>query len=214
MIEEKEVPVYKIIKAKIKNDQLSADYEEIFRDGNYTNKVSKSSDQYIHGDLARSFDFLKPHLVAICELPEASKVDIKDPSDYDLDGRLKAYTVTGYSKGGTDESAGVTITGQKILASGQILNITTPFTQFEDEMGDEYTYGGELKLAIDRCDYEVDAYLFEQKFGLKQTTIDFDIPSESGINGTDEAPKKSGRGRKKKITMEITAHHADEPEEF
>lgn len=211
-MEEKEMPVYEIIKAKIKNEKLSADYEEIFKDSNYTNKVSKSSDQYIHGDLARAFDYLKPHLVAICELPESKEVDVADPNDDDLDEKLKAYTVTGYSIGGTDESAGVTITGQKILATGQILNITTPFTKFEDEMGEGYAYGGELKLAIDRCNYEVDAYLFEQKFCLKQTSINFDIPEESGINGVDEPQKK--RGRKKKATVEIIVEHADEPEEF
>ena len=213
-MEEKEVPVYDIIKAKVKNDQLSADYEEVFKESNYTNKITKASEQYVHGDLKRAFDFLKPHLVAICELPEATKINVQDPSDSDLDGVLKAYSITGYSKGGTDDTAGVTIVGQKILATGQILNITAPFTQFENEMDEGYKFGYDLKQAIDRCDYEVDAYLFEQKFGLKQTSIDFDIPAESDINGTDEAPKKSGRGRKKKVIMEAAEKHLDEPEGF
>jgi len=164
-------------------------------DANYRNEVTKSSQQFVHPDLKYAMDLLKPHVAAICEFPEANKItDMSRPTDEELEETLKSYVVTGYSKGGSDESAGVTIIAQKILNSGQIFNITTPFTKYRDETGDGYAYGEELEDVIRRCDYEVDAYLFEQKFGLKQETLDFDTPQESDITGEDK-PK---RGRKKK----------------
>mgnify|MGYP006990307664 CR=1 FL=1 len=52
---------------------------------------------------------LKPHAVKICEMKEAGVVNIENPSDDDLNEKLKNIVITGYSKGGSDESAGVSI---------------------------------------------------------------------------------------------------------
>ena len=65
------------------------------------------------------------------------------------------------------------------------------------ESGDGYPYGAELKEVIDRCSYEVDAYLFDGKCGIKQESFDFDAPEESDITGEVEKPKKRGRKSKK-----------------
>ena len=69
---------------------------------------------------------------------EATLVNVANPSDDDLNEKLKNIIVTGYSKGGNDESAGVSIQAQKLLKSGQILNLSVPFTKYEDESGDGY----------------------------------------------------------------------------
>ena len=131
---------------------------------------------------------------------EATLVNVANPSDDDLNEKLKNIIVTGYSKGGNDESAGVSIQAQKLLKSGQILNLSVPFTKYEDESGDGYLYGAELKEAIGRCSYEVDAYLFEGKYGIKQESFDFDTPEESDITGEkEEKPKKRGRKKKEQI---------------
>lgn len=195
----KETPICEIVKVKLKNEQLTVEYNERYVEANYVNAVTKSSQQFVHPDLKYAMDLLKPHVAAICEMPEARDVDVSDPSDDDLNEKLKSYVITGYSKGGSDESAGVTITAQKILASGQIFNITTPFTKFEDEMGDGYSFGQELASIVGRCDYEVDAYLFEEKFGIKQTSLDFDIQNEDAGDELKPEPKK--RGRKKKVDI-------------
>lgn len=192
----KEQPVYEINKVKIKGDQLTVDYTERYPEANYQNDVTKSSQQFVHTDLKDAFDMLKPHVAAICEFPEAMKVDITHPSENDLE-ELKNFFITGYSKGGSDESAGACIVAQKILKTGQTLNITTPFVKFEDETGDGYAFGSQLRGAIGRCDYEVDAYLFEEKWGIKQESFDFDTPPESDITGGE--PKKKGRGKKAKL---------------
>ncbi len=144
---------------------------------------------------------------------EATLVNVANPSDDDLNEKLKNIIVTGYSKGGNDESAGVSIQAQKLLKSGQVLNLSVPFTKYEDESGDGYLYGAELKEAIGRCSYEVDAYLFEGKYGIKQESFDFDTPEESDITGEkEEKPKK--RGRKKKEQIKEIAEEVKAFDEF
>lgn len=156
----KEQPVYEIQKVKLKNNQVTADYTERFVEANYKNEVTKSSQQFVHPDLLYAMSLLKTHAVKICEMQEARVVNIENPSDNDLNEKLKNIVVTGYSKGGSDESAGVSIQAQKLLKSGQVLNLSVPFTKFEDESGEGYPYGDALKQAVSRLDYEVDAYLF------------------------------------------------------
>jgi hypothetical protein len=193
-----EAPRYEVQKVKAKNGQLTVDYTEHYQDANYKNEVTKTSEQYIHQDLKYALGLLKTHVAAICEMPEAALVNIKNPTDEDLNVTLDKIVITGYSKGGSDDSAGACIIAQRILKTGQVLNITTPFTKFNNETDDGYPHGGALLSAVERCDYEVDAYLFEGKCGFKQLSLDFD-----GETAEAEKPKK--RGRKKKETF-------DEPE--
>jgi hypothetical protein len=188
-----EIPVMEIQKVKIKNSQLTVEYKEEFRESNFSNGVTKTCEQIVHDDLRYALALLKVHVVAICEMPEAELVNIEEPADDDINSTLDKIIVTGYSKGGSGESAGVCIIAQKILKTGQILNLTVPFTKFEDENIDGYSYGGELKKVINRCDYEVDAYLFGEKWGIKQLSLDFGEPS-----GDDTQPKPQKKGRKKK----------------
>lgn len=215
MNEEKEQAIYKIEKVRLKSDQLTAEYTESYPEANYHNNVTKASQQFVHIDLKYAFSLFKAHVAAICEMPEAKKVNVSEPSDEDLNETLKSYIITGYSKGGTDESAGVSIQAQKMLSSGQVLNLSVPFTKFEDESGEGYPYGRELAEVVSRCDYEVDAYLFDDKWGIKQESFDFDTPAESDITGGEgisEQPKK--RGRKKKAELEAIAEEAKVFDEF
>lgn len=210
----KEQPVFAIEKVKIKNDQLAVSYRESFPEANYGNNVSKECEQFVHDDLKYALNLLKPHVVAICEMPEEKKISVTNPSDEDLNETLKNYIITGYSKGGSDESAGVTIIAQKLLNTGKVLNLTVPFMQFTDETGDGYPYGYELEGVIKRCDYEVDAYLFEDKCGVRQATFDFDTPQESDITGIEVPAPKKKRGRKKKSETEEATEEVAEQESW
>ena len=203
----KEQPVYEIQKVKLKNNQVTADYTERFVEANYKNEVTKSSQQFVHPDLLYAMSLLKTHAVKICEMQEAGVVND------DLNEKLKNIVVTGYSKGGSDESAGVSIQAQKLLKSGQVLNLSVPFTKFEDESGEGYPYGDALKQAVSRLDYEVDAYLFGGKYGIKQESFDFDVPEEADITGEAE-PKPKKRGRKKKAEMEDVTEEIKAFDEF
>lgn len=137
--------LYKVNKAKVKDGQLEAEYLEVYTEDNYHNVITKKCAQIIHGDLKRALDKLKVHLVCISEMPEAERFDSVNIYDFNPDD-LPNYVVTGYVHGGTDEQAGVTIIGKKLLKSGQSLNINTPFIQFLDE--DKYPYGDALSLDI------------------------------------------------------------------
>ena len=115
--------------------------------------------------------------------------------------------ITGFTTGGSDESAGACIIGQRILPSGKVLNIVTPFMQFADE---EYPYAGEMELAIEGCEHETSLYLDEGKFGVKQLDLDFDEGDnidkqiiEAEMTSGDVSIKiSSSRGRKKKEKVE------------
>lgn len=186
-----------IQKAKVKDGQLTVIYEEVFTEENYSNTIDKKCSQTVHADLREAFDKLKLHLVSICEMPEFEQVKKHGIYDFNIEDNLNNYVVTGYSKGGSEESAGVVIIGQKLLGSGKVLNITTPFIQFEDE--EAYEFSGDLYAHIEACDYEVAEYLFNEKWGVKQLDFEFDAPEEAFLeDGEKSKEDKPKRKRKKK----------------
>ena len=185
-----------ILKASVKNDRLEVTFKEEFTEANYSNEVSKKCSQIVHADLKAAFERLKMHMVVICEQPEAGLVDFETIHQFDID-QLDNYIVTGYTIGGNDESAGVTIIGQKLLKSGQVLNLIVPFTKFEDT--ENYAFAGELYADVQACNWEVTEYLFGEKWGIKQLEFDFDAPADVEITVTDAEngnSRKMGRKRK------------------
>lgn len=181
-----------ILKASVKNDRLEVTFKENFTEANYSNEVAKKCSQIVHSDLKAVLGKLKLHLVVVCEQPEAGLIDFESIHEFNMD-QLDNYIVTGYTIGGNDESAGVTIIGQKLLMSGQVLNLISPFIKFEDT--EAYIFAGELYADVQACNWEVTEYLFGEKWGLKQTEFDFDIPEEAeGIEVTiSDKPGKKGR---------------------
>ncbi|MGV8136516.1 MAG: hypothetical protein AB2L20_15005 [Mangrovibacterium sp.] len=185
-----------IIKASIKNDRCEVTYKEIFKEANYSNEVSKKCEQVVHADMRKAFDRLKLHLISVCEQPEAVEITSENLYELDLE-QFPNYVITGYTIGGSDESAGVTIIGQKLLSSGSVLNLISPFVKFEDL--ENYQLAGELYADIQACDWEVSEYLFSEKWGIKQTEFDFDLPD--GVEMSMEPVPQKKKGRKKKSEM-------------
>lgn len=199
-----------IQKATLKHDRCEVTFKENYLEENYTNDVDKKCNQIAHPDLKEVFKALVPYLITITEQPEeklfnAENIDSALIFSEEDKIKMEKYIVTGYSKGGSDESAGATLIGQKILNTGKVLNLCTPFTQFEDETPDAYPYGGELKSAIERCDFEVSQYLFEGKAGIKQEMLDFDIPGEANLDAIPESvedkPKRKTKKRKTEMAL-------------
>jgi len=199
-----------IEKATVKNERCEAYYKERFIDANYSNDVTKKCDNIVHADLKAAFQDLIPFLVTITEQPEAKLFNAgninAESLPEDIQKEIAKYTVTGYTHGGSDESAGVTLIGIKCLKSGQVLNLIAPFTKFQDDNTDGYPFGCELGMAIQGCDWEVSEYLFNEKYGIKQETLDFDgdVPDEAGVDGVEKKPKKKGKS-KKSMTIEPAA---------
>lgn len=192
-----------ILKASVKNDRLEVTFKENFTEANYSNEVSKKCSQIVHTDLKAALERLKIHLVVVCEQKEAELVNFESIHEFNLE-QFDNYIVTGYSIGGSDENAGVTIIGQKLLKSGSVLNLVSPFVKFQDM--EAYDFAGELDADIQACNWEVEEYLFGEKWGLKQQEFDFDAPEGAEI----EMTISDGSGKKgKKISMKKLKEMAD-----
>lgn len=183
-----------IKKAVIKKDRLNVVYNERFSEANYTNVINKSCDQIVHSDLKETFSRLKLHLVVLCEQPEAANINKGSFTSPGYAETLNNYIITGYANDSVDGVSGITIMGSKLLQSGKVVDLKI-FVPLLDE---QYPYYEELSIDAAACDAEVDAYLFEEKWGVRQERLDFesDEPEEAVIIA-EEKPK--GRGRKKKI---------------
>ena len=98
---------------KIKNNQLNGGVHGKVRGSKLQEQHPKGNRSSLSTpDLLYALNRLKPHVVKICEMHEATLVNVANPSDDDLNEKLKNIIVTGYSKGGNDESAGVSIQAQ------------------------------------------------------------------------------------------------------
>lgn len=145
------------------------------------------------------FNHLKLHLVVLCEQPEAEKIYKSSFTSPGFVETLNNYFITGYANDSNDGVPGITIMGGKLLQSGKIVDLKI-FTPFGDE---EYKFSEELQIDAAACDAEVEAYLFEEKWGIKQERLDFDsdIPDEAvtdaeELPAEEEKPKRKGRKTK------------------
>lgn len=196
-----ETSTNEIVKAAIKNDRCNVSLKEDSTTKNCGGKNTKECDQIVHADLRMALNRLVLHLIVVCEQPEAGQINDENIHALDLE-QFNNYVVTGYSIGGSDENSGVTIIGQKLLKSGQVLNLISPFVKYEDL--EAYPLAGELFNDVAGCNYEVEEYLFNGKWGIKQEEIDFDAPAESDFSvtisgGSDKKGKKVSLNKLKEL---------------
>lgn len=179
-----------IKKSAIKKDRLNVVYNERFPEANYTNVVNKNCDQIVHSDLKDVFNKLKLHLVVLCEQPEAKLVTKFSFSSPGFAETINNYVIYGYNNDSVDGIAGITIMGAKLLQSGKVVDLKI-FVPLEDE---QYPFSDELRIDAAACDAEVEYYLFEEKWGIKQERLDFecDEPAEAAIV-EEKKPGKKGR---------------------
>lgn len=183
-----------IKKAVVKKDRLNVVYNERFSEANYTNVINKSCDQIIHSDLREAFIRLRLHLVVLCEQPEASNINKDSFSSPGYAETLENYIITGYANDSVDGVSGITIMGSKLLQSGKVVDLKI-FVPLLDE---QYPYYEELSIDAAACDAEVESYLFEEKWGVRQERLDFETDEpEEAVVIEEEKPK--GRGRKKRL---------------
>lgn len=187
-----------IKKSIVKKDRLNVVYNERYKEANYTNVVNKACDQIIHSDLKDAFNRMKLHLVVLCEQPEASLITKLSFTSPGFAETLNNYIISGYSNDSNDGIQGVTIMGAKLLKSGKVLDMKIFVPLFDDE----YPFAEELQIDAAACDGEVEAYLFDEKWGVKQESLDFDCDTPEDVTIAEEKPKK-GRGRKKEINMAL-----------
>jgi hypothetical protein len=126
---------YEIKKAKLKDENfLEAEYNETLQDS--SNTVKKDCTAAVHADLKEAFKRMDNILLNVCEQQDDSVV-----------------VCNGFTIG--KDGSGVTLIGYRDLESGSVLNLTSPYTKFEDN--------GDLEHAISVAKQEVLQYLFEGK---------------------------------------------------
>lgn len=163
-----------IRKAKItKHQTLEVEFDRE-NDDQTTTGVDEAHENLVHPDLQDAFAKLIPHLAKICDLRESDVIGT-GKGKFAIDAvpmeHFSKISVTSFSIGGSGDSEGVTITGNKKLNASQVFNMNTPFQKYEDEMGD-YKYGSELAEVVQNCVYEVEQYL-QGKCAAKQTELLF-----------------------------------------
>lgn len=189
-----------IKKAKItKDNTLIVDYIRKDDDGNVLSEAAEKFETLVHADLRNAFNKLIPHIAVLCDLREGDVVGMKrgqramsEVTELDFAG----LSVQSFSIGGDVDSEGVTISGQKKLASGKVFNINSPFQKYLDE-NDDYKWQSELHSAVTDCVFEVEEYM-AGKCAIKQMSMDFGEGGEAQDADLKES-KKFARKLKKDL---------------
>ena len=172
--------------------------------------VSVAGANLVHKDLKACVNALIPHLAIATEQREAvgktlQEIEAIKIQDDNKESVFKWLIVESITIGSDDSS--IMLNGYRILQSGDVIKVETPAI----DMGrpEKYEYLDDLSLAVDAVKYEADAYLKEQKWGVKEASIDFgeDDPFNSENLTADqvpeanleEEPKKGKKAKTKKI---------------
>lgn len=203
----------KIKKAILNGRQLTVTYTEFRPEGD--KDITVKSEIPAHKDCTDAFKKLVPHFILLTEMKESDKlsaeaaavgIDNISPDDDYLNAEVIGIKI-GKNDNNTDT---VTIIGGRLLKLGGSVDFNSPAQELESSGGEfEYPYINELNLAIQGILFEVKQYLFNGKFAITQTTIEFeatpDAPFEAGKmidTDTGEITKitveKPKRGRKPK----------------
>lgn len=174
----------KIKKAKLtKGGSIEATYMD--EDGN---EITIKGKNPAHLDLKTRLAELIPYFAELTEQKEADRYDWDNPSAQDNIDLMRRLDVTGVSMGGDDNNPIATITGRRTLMTSKVLNLNTPPTELDSDDGG-WVRADDFRFAIDAFFYEVEQYILERKWAVRQTELNFDNEDDPFANAdaTDEA---------------------------
>lgn len=175
----------KIKKAKLtKGSSIEATY--IDEDGN---EITIKGKNLVHVDLKTRLAGLVPYFAELTEQKEADRYDWDNvDSQYNID-LMRRLDVSGVSLGGDDNCPIATLTGQRTLMSSKVLNLNTPPTDLGMDNND-WPRVEDFSFAIDAFFYEVEQYITNRKWAVKQPELNFDNEDDPFANAgiTAEAP--------------------------
>ncbi len=145
-----------ITKAKLKNGLLYAEFSEQHDEQAAPRTFTMQGTELVHADLLRCFAYLVPHLCLLTEQLTETPNYWPDDETAEMPAHFASFSVTGFSLGRAQ--AGVTLVGQRELTGSKVLNLTSPYTPFEDENA-TYQYPGQLEAAVLDAIAEVEAAL-------------------------------------------------------
>lgn len=144
--------------------------------GTIDNEVTKKCKGIAHSDLTKAFASLRPHLVILCEQPEAAELaNLEDMSAEEIESVVAAYGVSSFSLGKNGE--GITISGSKDLKNGKVLNLNNPHQEFDGN----YIWEPYLAVAREKLLDEVEMYLN----GKEAEAAQGKLPLEQGSDDND-----------------------------
>lgn len=206
-----------ILKAKLRDNLfVTATYAETV--GNDLNNVTIECSAPAHDDLRRAFRQLTPHLALIAEqinLDNKSGRQVSTADDANAREALmdpdRLFTMsdenwailvdmecTGFSIGGSGDNEGVTLIGKRELSTNKTLNLTAPFTKWDDSM--PYRHSSDLAELIETCKAEVYSYLFEGKHQPDaQMSFAFPEDTDQQQDKPDEIPNAAVAFEKPKL---------------
>ncbi len=169
----------KLRKAKIaKGGTVEASF--IDQDGN---DVTLKGKNICHPDLKTAFAGLVPFLADLTEQKEADRIDWDNLNDAETVERLRYLEVTGFSVTDDDVNPMVTLIGKRTLRTSKVLNLCAPATALNQDT-ESYERCEELDTALQVCIFEVEQYLTERKWQVKQNELNFDNPEDPFASAT------------------------------
>jgi hypothetical protein len=138
-------------------------------------ELSRSGASIVHDDLKERFAQLNAHIAYMDMAYDMAKQDVIDIDDCHNNEIASMYYATGFKLSGNGENESVILTGIKHVKYGSI-DIKTPKLPFDSS----YPFANELRVAIDDCIAEVDAYMHGKTAPkMVQNEINFDDDVES-----------------------------------
>lgn len=218
-MEEREPKLKKVV---LNGRQPTAVYTEFYPEGE--KDITVKSEIPVHKDCTDAFKRLVPHFILLTEMKEsdkvshrAAKIGIENLGTGD-DDDFKNADVYGIKMGKNDSNTDtVTLMGERFLQTGGSVDFSSLAQELESSGSEfEYPYIDELNLVVQAVLYEVKEYLFNGKYAVTQTTLDFeaaaDAPFEAGkMVDTDTGAvtpitiDKPKRGRKPKSESKTVA---------
>ena len=161
-------------KVKLKDQHLTCEFTEQRHEEAPPRTFALTCQEQVHRDLLYAISRLVPHLCLLAEqLTETP--DYWPAAEEELPARFAPFTVTGFSLG--RHQVGVTLTGQRELTAGRVLNLTTSYLLFDDEHS-AYPYNGLLETDIRTALVEVEAALRGKCTDYRQLDL-FEQPEDS-----------------------------------
>lgn len=176
--------IMKIRKAKLaKGGTIEATY--IDDEGNEINIKGKN---IVHNDLRTRLSALVPYFAALSEQREADDIDWRNLDSEENEKLLYKLEVRGVTVSGDETTPIAVMSGCRTLMTSKVLNLNTPATEFGIDASD-WEHADDFRDAIDAFFYEVELYIKEKKWGMKQSEFNFDDDSDdpfSNAESTDD----------------------------
>lgn len=161
--------------------------------------VTVAGANLVHKDLRSAMNALIPHIAFATEqhetygktLQEVEANRIQDDKEDSVFRWLSVDTIT-------IAADGITFAGTRILQTGDVIKVESPVININGES--KYLYPDELSLAVEAVKYEAEAYYTEQKWGVKEGSLDFgeEDPFNAENLTADEVPSAETQPEPKK----------------